>query len=53
VSVAPIQPRLEQLYRDMQDDLLRERRPPHAALEGAALEAQRLLDEWHASRTRG
>jgi ABC-type glycerol-3-phosphate transport system substrate-binding protein len=53
VPVSPIQPRLEQLYRDMQDDLLRERRPPRAALEDAALEAQRLLDEWQSSRTRG
>jgi ABC-type glycerol-3-phosphate transport system substrate-binding protein len=53
VPVSPIQPRLEQMYREMQDDLLRERRPPRAALEDAALEAQRLLDEWQATRTRG
>jgi maltose-binding protein MalE len=51
VPVSPIQPRLEQIYRDMQDDLLRERRPPRTALEDAALEAQRLLDAWQASRT--
>lgn len=53
VPVSPIQPRLEQSYRDMQDDLLRERRSPRTALEDAALEAQRLLDEWQASRIRG
>jgi hypothetical protein len=37
----------------VQDDILRERRPPQTALEDAALEAQRLLDSWRASRTRG
>jgi ABC-type glycerol-3-phosphate transport system substrate-binding protein len=52
VSVSPIQPRLEQVYRDLQDDFLRERRPPRTALEDAALEAQRLLDAWQASRQR-
>jgi ABC-type glycerol-3-phosphate transport system substrate-binding protein len=53
VPVSPIQPRLEQIYRDMQDDFLRERRAPRTALEDAAMDAQRLLDGWQASRTRG
>ena len=49
VPVSPIQPRLEQIASEMQDDLLLERRSPRAALESAALDAQRLLDAWHAS----
>jgi ABC-type glycerol-3-phosphate transport system substrate-binding protein len=52
VPVAPIHPRLEQIYQDMQGDVLREHRPPRDVLDAAARDAQRLLDEWHATRTR-
>lgn len=52
VASSPVQPRLEQIYRLMQDDLLMERLSPADALQGAARDAQQILDDWHASRKR-
>jgi multiple sugar transport system substrate-binding protein len=53
VPVAPIQPRLEQVYRAMQEAILLERRSSNDALESAARDAQQLLDNWNAKRKRG
>ena len=53
VASSPIQPQLEQIYRQMQDDLLTTRRTPVDALSSAARDAQQLLDDWHAKRRRG
>jgi ABC-type glycerol-3-phosphate transport system substrate-binding protein len=52
VPSSPIQPQLEQIYRQMQDDLLMGRLAPADALNGAARDAQQLLDDWHARRKR-
>jgi ABC-type glycerol-3-phosphate transport system substrate-binding protein len=52
VPVSPIQPQLEQRYRQMQAEILGERLSPRDALEAAARDAQRLLDDWHAKRKR-
>jgi multiple sugar transport system substrate-binding protein len=53
LPLSPIQPQLEQRARQMQDEILRERRTPAAALESAARDAQRLLDDWQAKEKRG
>ena len=47
-----MQPQLEQIYRQMQDDIFSARLAPADALEGAAREAQQLLDDWQAKRKR-
>ena len=52
VPNSPIQSQLEQLYRQMQDDLLMARLAPADTLENAARDAQQLLDDWHAKRKR-
>jgi multiple sugar transport system substrate-binding protein len=52
VPIAPIQPRLEQIYRSMQAAILLERRSSNDALESAARDAQQLLDNWNAKRRR-
>lgn len=51
MPISPIQPRLERMYLGMQDELLLGGRPSRDVLEGAAREAQHLLDEWNARRT--
>ena len=52
VPTTPIQPHLEQIYRQMQAEVFLERRAPADALQGAARDAQQLLDEWHSARKR-
>jgi ABC-type glycerol-3-phosphate transport system substrate-binding protein len=52
LPIAPIQPQLEQVYRDMQVDLLTEKQPPRDTLELAARDAQKLLDDWRSKRRR-
>ena len=47
-----MQPQLEQVYRQMQDDVLTARLAPADALEIAARDAQQLLDDWQAKRKR-
>lgn len=52
VPASPMQPQLEQVYRQMQDDVLTARLAPADALEVAARDAQQLLDDWQAKRKR-
>jgi ABC-type glycerol-3-phosphate transport system substrate-binding protein len=52
VPISPIQPRLERIYQEMQAAIVGASQSPRDVLEGAAREAQHLLDEWNASRAR-
>ena len=46
MPTSPIQPRLEQVYREMQTAFLSEQQTPKDAVETHARIAQKLLDDW-------